>query len=221
VNAAIDYSFMPENTREVFNILCGHDFISKFVLIGGTALAIQIKHRLSEDLDFIYDGDTLNINLIKRNISKIFPDYRITRMDTNEQIDLVINEIKVTFFSSGVIALPFKVIEHSFKWNKMRICTAEIIAVLKMSAIAQRNTMRDYYDLYWLTRYHFSLEKIIRRTKELIPGLSPVTYSETLVYTDDIEESDISAHLQPQEQINKNQIADFFITELKKILDKI
>jgi predicted nucleotidyltransferase component of viral defense system len=212
---------MPENTHEILNILCREDFISKFVLIGGTALAMQIRHRLSEDLDFIYDGDTLNINLIRRNISRIFPDYRITRMDTNEQIDLVINNVKITFFCSGIIALPFKVIDHSFKWNKLRICTAEIIAVLKMSAIAQRSTMRDYYDLYWLTRYHLSLEKIIRRTKELIPALSPVTYSETLVYTNDIEETDISAHLQPQEKINKNQIADFFITELKKIIEKI
>jgi predicted nucleotidyltransferase component of viral defense system len=212
---------MPENTHEILNILCREDFISKFVLIGGTALAMQIRHRLSEDLDFIYDGDTLNINLIRRNISRIFPDYRITRMDTNEQIDLVINNVKITFFCSGILALPFKVIDHSFKWNKLRICTAEIIAVLKMSAIAQRSTMRDYYDLYWLTRYHLSLEKIIRRTKELIPALSPVTYSETLVYTNDIEETDISAHLQPQEKINKNQIADFFITELKKIIEKI
>lgn len=221
MNDGIDLGFMPENTHEILNILCREDFISKFVLIGGTALAMQIRHRLSEDLDFIYDGDTLNINLIRRNISRIFPDYRITRMDTNEQIDLVINNVKITFFCSGIIALPFKVIDHSFKWNKLRICTAEIIAVLKMSAIAQRSTMRDYYDLYWLTRYHLSLEKIIRRTKELIPALSPVTYSETLVYTNDIEETDISAHLQPQEKINKNQIADFFITELKKIIEKI
>lgn len=221
MNAPIDLNFMPETTRNVFNILGRHDFISKFVLVGGTALALQISHRFSEDLNFIYDGESLNINLLRRNISKIFPDYRIVRMDANEQLDFVISDVKVTFFCSGIIALPFKVTEHSFNWNKVRICRAEIIGVLKMSAIAQRNTMRDYYDLYCLARYHFSLEEIIKNTGKLIPGLSPVTYTETLVYTDDIEEEDISAHLHPREMINKNQIAEFFITELKKIADKI
>ena len=214
-------SFIPGNTREIFNILCRQDFISKFTLVGGTALALQVRHRLSEDLDFIYDGDTLNINSIKRNLAKIFPDYLVTRQENNEQLDLVIHGVRVTFFCSGMIALPFKVSEHVFSHKKMKICTAGVIAVLKMAAIAHRNTMRDYYDLYWLTRYHFSLLDIILRTKELIPNLSPVTYSETLVYTDDIEESDMRAHLQPQEQISKYQIAEFFTAELKKIIEQI
>jgi len=55
----------------------------------------------------------------------------------------------------------------------------------------------------------------------LLPNLSPVTYSETLVYTEDIDESNISGHLMPKEEINKEQIAAFFTKELIKIKDKI
>jgi len=90
-----------------------------------------------------------------------------------------------------------------------------------MAAIAQRNTIHGYYDLYFLARYHFSLLEIIQQTKKLIPNLSPVTYTETLIYTADIEENDISSHLMPVEKISKEEIAEFFTRELKLIIDKI
>ncbi|MCK5135830.1 MAG: nucleotidyl transferase AbiEii/AbiGii toxin family protein [Bacteroidales bacterium] len=218
---SFDTNYMPANTLEVFRQLKSQAFISRFTLVGGTALAIQIKHRLSEDLDFIIDEEELNVNLIKRNIKKIFPKYRIIRQDHNWQIDILINDVKVTFFSSGAVAIPFSVKEYSFNESKINIAKAKVIAVLKFSAIAQRNTIRDYYDLYCLSRYHYSLLELITTTKEMIPNLSPVTYTETLVYTNDIEEEDISAHLSPAEIISKDQIAAYFTNELIKIKEEL
>jgi predicted nucleotidyltransferase component of viral defense system len=218
---SFDIHYMPDNTFEVFQQLKSQAFISRFTLVGGTALAIQIRHRLSEDLDFISDEEEINPNLIKRNISKIFPDYRIIRQDHNLQLDILINNIKVTFFSAGAVAIPFKVLNHSFTAGNINIARAKIIAVLKFSAIAQRNTFRDYYDLYCLSRYHYSLLELINFTKEMVPNLSPVTYTETLVYTYDIEEDDISAHLSPSQNVTKEQIASFFSKELVKIKEQI
>lgn len=218
---SFDTNYMPVNTLQVFQKLKSESFISRFTLVGGTALAIQIKHRFSEDLDFITDEEEINTNLIKRNISKIFPGYRIIRQDHNWQIDLVINNVKVTFFSAGAVAIPFSVLNHSFSDSNVNIARAKIIAVLKFSAIAQRNTFRDYYDLYYLSRYHYSLLELITYTKEMIPNLSPVTYTETLVYTNDIEEDDISAHLSAAENVTKEQIASFFSRELIKIKEQI
>jgi predicted nucleotidyltransferase component of viral defense system len=212
---------MPHNTKEVFKILSGKKFMSKFTLVGGTSLAIQIKHRLSEYLDFISDEETLNINQIKRNISKTFPSYKIVRQDNGWQIDFIVNDCRVTFFSSGSVVIPFEVKKYSFKHGSMNICNKEIIGVLKMATIAQRNTIRDYYDLYYLARHYQPLENIISQTKELIPELSPITYTETLVYTDDIEEDDLSNHLQPAENITKSEIANFFVHELRRIKDVI
>jgi predicted nucleotidyltransferase component of viral defense system len=62
----IDINYMPSNTNWIFETLSAQNFISNYILVGGTALAIQVNHRLSEDLDFIYDGDTININSIKK-----------------------------------------------------------------------------------------------------------------------------------------------------------
>ena len=217
----IDLTYMPTNTKVVFDELAQHRFMSKYTLVGGTALSIQIKHRLSEDLDFVFDAERLNINTIKRNIASVFPDYRVIRQDVPWQIDFVIHNVRVTFFSSGAIALPFQVKKFSYKLKTLNICKAFTIAALKMATIAQRNTIRDYYDLYILVKNHFALKEIIDHTKKLIPNLAPITYTETLIYTNDIEENSIENHLQPKEIISKEQIATFFIQEIRKIKNDI
>ncbi len=155
------------------------------------------------------------------NFFSDLPDYRIIRQELNWQIDLLITNVKVTFFSTGAIALPFSVKNHSFSYKTINICKAKTIASLKMAAIAQRNTIRDFYDLYTLVKYHFSLIEIIGQTKKLIPNLSPITYTETLIYTRDIEESSIDNHLMPKEVITKDHIAEFFIHEIRKIREEV
>jgi hypothetical protein len=51
----------------------------------------------------------------------------------------------------------------------------------------------------------------------LIPNLSPITYSETIIYTKDVPEKSISDHLFPKEIVTKEQIANYFIEEIKKM----
>jgi predicted nucleotidyltransferase component of viral defense system len=216
-----DISFLPENTVKVFETLSRSQFISKFTLVGGTALSLQLNHRLSEDLDFILDEETLNLTSIKREIHGLFPNYRILKEDKFYQIDFLIEGVKVTFFSAGAILVSFKSKEHSFSYKKMNIATTEIIAVLKLGAISQRNTIRDYYDLYFISKYSIGLKQVIERTKQLMPNLSPVTYIETLIYTADLSENSISEHLQPKEVITKEEISNYFITELKKIRNEL
>lgn len=40
------------NTARVFDAIMDLDILEEYILIGGTALSLQIHHRYSEDLDF-------------------------------------------------------------------------------------------------------------------------------------------------------------------------
>ena len=208
---------MPENTIAVFYKFSVSSFIANFTLIGGTALAIRIHHRLSEDLDFILDGPTINNSEIKREIAKIFPQHIIIRDEKDYQLDFVIDNCKVTFIATGTIALPFNVKPLSTAFKNINIASVETIAVLKLSAIAQRNTLRDYYDLYYISKYFIPLENIFETTKKLNPNLSPIIYSETLSYTKDILEESMEEHLLPKEVVSKIEMEDYFIDQLKMI----
>jgi hypothetical protein len=61
------------------------------------------------------------------------------------------------------------------------------------------------------------LSEIYKTTRLLIPNLSPIIYSETIIYTKDIPENTIGDHLFPKEIISKEQIFNFFIEEIKKM----
>ena len=60
---------MPANTRKIFQKLAVQRFIAWFILFGVTALAIQIRYRLPEVLDFILDSEKLNAGCLTRNIN--------------------------------------------------------------------------------------------------------------------------------------------------------
>lgn len=218
----LNYTYLPAATRELLLHMKDQKWIEPFTLVGGSALAIQMAHRQSEDLDFVLDNEYLDVNAIKRSVNKFFPgSFRIIRIEDSYQVDFIIRQVKVTFFSAGAIQIPFQIKPLAQQEKFLNIAPVDIIAVLKMAAIAQRNTMRDYYDLYFIAKHAIPLEKIIKKCKSLLPGLAPVTYTETLIYTDDIPENSIQNHLAPAELVTKYQIADYFEKELIRIRDKI
>jgi predicted nucleotidyltransferase component of viral defense system len=210
--------FLPDNTRKVLEIFSQQKFIKNYALVGGTALSMQIEHRKSQDIDFIFDGEILNKTSIKRNVQKTFRgQYKIIKEDENYQIDFVINDVKVTFFSAGAVLIPFNVKELCFSYKNINIAPVEIISVLKICTLGQRSTLRDYYDIYYISKYIIPLKDIFIKCKKLLPNLSPVTYSETIIYVDDIPELSIDNSLEPKEIVDKNQISEYFTNEIKKI----
>ena len=71
-------------------------FRREYYLVGGTAIALYIGHRRSIDFD-LFKSSAINH---KRNLDKISAEpfeHTVTRHVT-EQMNLIINEVKVTFF---------------------------------------------------------------------------------------------------------------------------
>ena len=50
---------LPAETKRVWEYLAGQPALSGFTLIGGSALSLHLKHRLSEDLDLAFSGPEL------------------------------------------------------------------------------------------------------------------------------------------------------------------
>ncbi|GJQ32563.1 MAG: hypothetical protein HBSAPP04_14020 [Ignavibacteriaceae bacterium] len=214
MNTEIAPGFLPAATKDLFEKFSKFPFFKNYILVGGTALSLRAGHRESEDLDFISIDKDLNITSIKRFFSSNFNSYKIIRLDENYQIDLVVNGVKVTFFSPNAIGVDFDVSSGSTSQNNIIVASIETIAVLKINAISQRNTMRDYYDLYYIAKNFINLRSLIETSKKLLPNLSPIIYSETLLFVRDIPENSISSHLKPTVNITKAEIAEFFRKQL-------
>jgi len=213
----IEPANLPPATAALLEILAQDRFFKRYTLVGGTALSLRLGHRQSEDLDFIFDGEKLPDMAIKRKIDKMFPRYNLIRYERGYQLDYIVNGVKLTFFSTGAIALPFDVMPYSTAYKYINVASVEIMPVLKMAAIAQRSAFRDYYDLYYLAKHIIPFTEILQKCKLLLPNVSAITYTETLVYTDDIEEDSIGKHLWAKESVTKRDIADYFATQIQKL----
>ena len=144
------------------NILCKEQqellpliqqFKREFYLVGGTAIALQIGHRRSIDFD-LFKLSNLNASktLKKLDITKI--PYTITRR-VDGQINLIINSVKLTFFQ-----YPYS-IEAKLEFEKyVRMPDLITLAAMKAYALGYRSKWKDYVDLYFIIKDHYSVQDI-------------------------------------------------------------
>lgn len=71
MDCAMHLNALPEATRRVLGRAQKVDELRDHLLIGGTAMTLQVAHRISEDLDFIQFGFKLDHALIAEILDKI------------------------------------------------------------------------------------------------------------------------------------------------------
>jgi len=145
---------MPKQTFELFvEGFAEIDEISKWTLVGGTALSIHYHHRLSEDLDFFINHSSLEqsrkriFTMMQKLEDNGFDVVKIKEDDRN--LDFEIFGVKVTFFASGINFLKNKVLKYKY----IDIASVETIIAMKMDAIINyRTKSRDFYDIYTISK---------------------------------------------------------------------
>lgn len=156
-------------------------FRREYYLVGGTAIALHIGHRRSIDFD-LFKPSAINH---KRNLDKIAAssfDYTVTRR-VSEQMNLVINNVKVTFFQ-----YPFP-INPTIRFDKhFRLPDLLQLAAMKAYALGRRSKWKDYVDLYFLLRDHFTIADISAVATQIFGELySEKMFRSQLCYFDDID----------------------------------
>lgn len=118
-----------------------------FNLVGGTALSLQIGHRLSIDIDLFTTKEFDEKNMLKYLEDKYPVKVRHIMENT---ILMDISKIKVD------------VMAHQYPWQKpfkqeeeVRLTSLEDIGAMKLHAIFQSGTrIKDFVDIYFLLEHH-------------------------------------------------------------------
>jgi len=201
-------NYLLPKTQDVLKHTTQNDYLSNFVLVGGSALALHIKHRKSEDLDFFtYDRNKFDIKKIE-TLLKDFREFQIVNI-SDEQVDCIIDGVKVTFFDAKWGFLKPKSV------NRFNLANLEQLAIMKTNVLFLRAKYRDYYDMYFLAK-NFGIKKIYELAKDVIEGINFKLFAAALVYVDDIEDENID-YLEPECKISLKEIKEYFEEELKKI----
>ena len=160
---------LAPQTSELFDAVTRLDCIRPFVLVGGTALSLQLNARQSEDLDFMRwkkgPKDRLEVGwpAIKRELASI-GTIEAEDILGFDHVFFVVNGVRLSFY-----AAPRKQISTmqpiQYK-NHLRIADIKTIGALKMEVMLRRAKFRDYYDLYSILKSGIDIYELISAALE-------------------------------------------------------
>jgi hypothetical protein len=155
-------------------------YAKQYYLVGGTAVALHIGHRKSIDFDLFTEGK-VNVTILRKQVlSSGFPS-NVIHQDV-DQIHFNINAVKLTFYK-----YPFTIPADIFHENYFRIPDLPTLAAMKAFALGGRGKWKDYVDLYFLTKHHFTVREISAKAKELFTDVfNPILFNKQLCYFNDI-----------------------------------
>ncbi len=144
----ISWNTLAPNTRRTFEALAALPLSPDFYLAGGTALALRLGHRISDDLDFFATANPLGMverSTLARQLQSIPPT--VIKREQAEQLYATVMGVEVSFIYQHH-PLLFPTIEV----NGLHLAQAIDIGLMKLSAIKDRGTRRDFIDLYCLRK---------------------------------------------------------------------
>lgn len=125
---------------------------NNFYLAGGTALAIQLEHRESIDLDW-FSADFFSNEKIKNQLAQI-GKFKLEQEEKGT-IHGVLDNVKITF-----LHYKYQPIFPLVDFNGVKLADDRDISAMKLDAISSRGSKKDFIDLYFLLE-KYSLKELL------------------------------------------------------------
>jgi predicted nucleotidyltransferase component of viral defense system len=156
--------------------------LSKFNLVGGTALALQYGHRISIDLD-LFTEEPFDSYDIKSVFLDQFGEENVSfKLEKDYTLLLSINDIKV-----DILHYPYKLIDDLIIEEGIRMLSPKDISAMKLSAISKRGAKKDFFDVYELLKNQFTISQMFSYYKEKFKNHELSFIARSLIYFDDAE----------------------------------
>ncbi|HSO89051.1 MAG TPA: nucleotidyl transferase AbiEii/AbiGii toxin family protein [Draconibacterium sp.] len=209
---------LAPHTTKLFDKVTSLDCIKPYILVGGTALALQLKTRLSEDLDFMswvssvkqkQEVDWVNIEKELGHIGSI--DSR--EIWDFDHVEFVISGVKISFYASSKFS-PVKKLLHVK--NNLYMADIAAIAAMKMELLMRRSNFRDYYDIYSILKHGVDIKSVIQMaTKYSGHLLSTKNLLAMLVDHKRFKADSNFSLLQPLYNVTPEEIEEFIKIQVK------
>lgn len=161
--------------------------LREFYLAGGTALALQIGHRQSRDLDFFTRKPVRRLTVKESTswISQYFSQVQVVDLQS-DQAHYVVEGVNLM-----LLAYPFARPFQDLDWRGLNVADARSIAVQKAYTIGRRPQARDYLDIEAvLNRGVLDLGTLVSQAVEVYgDAFSPKLFLQRLTYTKDIADA--------------------------------
>lgn len=195
-----------QGTLGLLNDLMAVPELSAFNLAGGTALALQIGHRISIDLD-LFGVRPFEKEEILDLVSGL--GHCVVIHQTRNILVFNINGVKVDF-----VNYKYPLLDEVRTIDGIRLIGLPDIAAMKLGAITGRGARRDFTDLFFLLK-QYSLPEMLAFYNQKYPEGSELLVLRSLTYFDDAEEDKAPDMLQ---QTDWKEVKATIRKEVKAIL---
>lgn len=169
-------------TLELIRQLQSDPVFEDFILVGGTALSLQLGHRLSVDIDFFTRKEFDSQEMLEYLEHKYGFQEQYRHSNTLKGI---INGVFV-----DLLRHDYKYIADHFHMEGIKLASKQDIAAMKVNAITGNGTrIKDFVDIYFLLK-EFSFSEIIGFYKIKYDSRNDFHAIKSLTYFDDIIEKE-------------------------------
>jgi len=160
-------------------------------LAGGMALALHLGHRRSADFDW-FTPKTLPPADVLKDLQSLQMPVQVRQNDAGT----FLGQVGGVDFS--VFRYPYPLVERPGHVAGAPIASVPDIAAMKMTAIAQRATKRDYVDLHAIFQSRrLGLREVLFAMQHKYPGYDPTHSLRALTYFRDVDAQPMPAMLTP------------------------
>ena len=154
-------------------------FSSEFSLVGGTAIALHLGHRRSIDFDLFIEKSFSNESLLNR--IKNNHTIQIIMVDKTDELTLVIDNVKVTFYK-----YPYKIKYLDKLDDIIKFPDLLTLGAMKAFALGRRAKWKDYIDIFFILNI-YTFEDVVLKTRDLFGSeFNERLFREQLSYYEDI-----------------------------------
>lgn len=154
---------LAPHTGEIFEAISKLECIKPYVLVGGSALSLQIGTRQSEDLDFMKWCTNKNERpevawyQIEKELATIGKIENKNLLDINH-VEYLVAGVKLSFYACDKYSPVTKPIQFL---NNLKIADITAIGAMKMEVMLRRSNFRDYYDIYSILKEGVPINNLI------------------------------------------------------------
>lgn len=192
----LQYRTVYPRTLELLKKLMKLEELKDFFLVGETALALQLGHRISVDLDLFTQKDFDTKKMFDK-LNRLFEIRDLTEETNTLNFNIVFPDKSENIIKIDLIKYSYPLIKPIIEVDTFRLLSIEDIIPMKLSAIAGRGSKKDFYDIHYLLA-DFNFEQMFDLFERKFPNTNKFHILKSLTYFED-------ADLEPNPQTIENE----------------
>jgi predicted nucleotidyltransferase component of viral defense system len=209
---------LTNNIDAIIEKVAAMESVTPYILAGGTALAIQIGHRKSEDLDFMMWRKTksekpeINWPAIERELQDRIGEIGSFNMLGFDQVEFAAAGVKFSFYVSNNYCPVSEPVPYM---GNIRLADVYSIMAMKLEVMLRRMKMRDYYDIYAILREGYDISKGIDAALKYSQHKLSTKNIVMMLLSDNFMSDKNFGQLDPKYKVTKEEIREYILHKLK------